>query len=64
MADWVWMQYGVVSGVRRGMHVLDGDGVEIIEGKDSFGGIVGHPIVTSGVCGIIIFCRVALFKLL
>jgi len=26
MADSIWMLFGVVSGVRRGMGVLDGDG--------------------------------------
>jgi len=27
MADWIWMPFGVVSGVGRGMGVLDG-GIE------------------------------------
>jgi len=26
MADWIWMPFGVVSGVGRGMGVLDGVG--------------------------------------
>jgi len=29
MADWVWMPFGVMSGISRGMGVLDG--VEIVE---------------------------------
>ena len=40
------MPFGVVSGVGRGMGVLDG--VEIIEGeKEVLGVNVGHPIVTN-----------------
>ena len=31
MADWIWMPFGVVSGVGRGMGVLDG--VVIVEEK-------------------------------
>jgi len=39
-ADWIWMLFGVVSGVGRKMDVLDG--VEIVEGKGSLGwGICG-----------------------
>jgi len=34
MADWIWMPFGVVSGVGRGMGVLDG--VDIVEGKGQF----------------------------
>jgi len=34
MADWIWMPFGVVSVVGRGMGVLDG--VMIIEGKGQF----------------------------
>jgi len=29
-ADWIWMPFGAVSGVGRGMGVLDG--MEIVEG--------------------------------
>ena len=39
------MPFGVVSGVGRGMDVLDW--VEIIDGKGSLGVNVGHPIVTN-----------------
>jgi len=34
MAEWIRMPFGVVSGVSRGMGVLDG--VVIIEGKEQF----------------------------
>jgi len=37
------MPFGIVSGVGRGMSVLDG--VVIIEGE---GAVLGHPIVTNG----------------
>ena len=40
------MPFGVVSGVGRGMTVLDG--VVIVEGKGSFGVNLGRPIVTNG----------------
>jgi len=41
------MPYGVVSGVGRGMSVLDG--VEIVEDEGAVIWInVGYPIVTSG----------------
>jgi len=46
MADWIRMPFGVVSGVGRGMGVLDG--VVIDEGKGQFGGEFGRPIVTNG----------------
>ena len=39
--------FGVVSGVGRGMGVLDFGG-DHRRGRDSFGVNVGHPIVTSG----------------
>ena len=35
-ADWIWMPFGVVSGVRLGMGVFDG--VVIVEGKGQFWG--------------------------
>ena len=42
------MPFGVVSGVSRGMGVLDG--VEIVQGKEAVLRVnVGHPIVTNGV---------------
>jgi len=47
MADWIWIQFGVVSGVGRGMGVLDGGG-DHRRGRGSFGVNVGHPIVTNG----------------
>jgi len=40
------MPLGMVSGVGRGMGVLDG--VVIVEGKGSLGVNLGHPIVTNG----------------
>jgi len=41
------MPFGVVSGVGRGMCVLDG--VEIVEGEGAVLGVnAGHPIVTDG----------------
>ena len=36
MADWIWMSFGVVSGVGRGIGVLGG--VVIVEGKGQFWG--------------------------
>jgi len=33
-ADWIWMPFGMVSGIGRGMGVLDG--VVIVEGKGQF----------------------------
>jgi len=35
-ADWIWMPFGVVSGVGRGMGVFDGSG-DRRTGRDSFG---------------------------
>ena len=35
-ADWIWMLFGVVSGVGQWMGVLDK--VEIVEGKGQFWG--------------------------
>jgi len=51
-ADFLWMQFGVMSGVGRGMGVLDG--VEIAEEEEAVLGVnVGCPIVTTGdFCGI------------
>jgi len=41
------VSFGVVSGVGRGIRVLDG--AEIVEGeRGSFGVNVGHSIVTDG----------------
>jgi len=46
----------VVSGVGRGMGVLNG--VEIVEGEGAVLGVnVGHLIVTSGDCGVVILSR-------
>jgi len=36
MAEWIWMPFKVVSGVGRGMGVLDG--VVIVEGEGQFWG--------------------------
>jgi len=41
--DWIWMPFGVVSGVGRGMGVLDGGG-DRQKGCGSFGVNVGHPL--------------------
>jgi len=41
------MPFGVVSGVGRGMGVLDGDGYRQ-KGRGRFRGERGRPIVTSG----------------
>jgi len=40
------MPFGVVSGIGRGMGVLDG--VMIVEGKGQFWGEFGGPIVANG----------------
>ena len=40
MADWIWMPFGVVSGVSRGIGVLDGSG-DRRRGRGSFGGKYG-----------------------
>jgi len=41
MADWIWMLFGVVSGVGQGMGVLDG--VEIVEWEEAVSGLhVGY----------------------
>ena len=45
-ADWIRMPFGVVSGVGRGMGVLDGGGDH--QRRDSFGVNLGRPIVTNG----------------
>ena len=44
-AHWVRIPFGVVSGVSRGMGVLDG--VVMLKGKGHFGVNLGRPIVTS-----------------
>jgi len=41
------MPFGILSGVGRGMGVLDGDGNRQM-GRGSFGMYMGRPIVTSG----------------
>ena len=47
MADWIRMPFGEVSGVGRGMGVLDGGGDR--EGKEAvFGVNFWRPIVTNG----------------
>jgi len=46
-ARWIWMPFGMVNGVGRGMGVLDG--VEIVEGEGAVLWInAEHPIVTNG----------------
>ena len=48
MADWIWMPFVVVSGVDRGIGVLNG-GRYRRRGRGSFGGKchVEYPIVTN-----------------
>jgi len=47
-ADWIWMPFGVVSGIGRWMGVLHG--VEIVEADGAVSGVnVGHPVVTKGI---------------
>ena len=49
MANWIWMPFGMVSGIGRGMSVLGRDGAEIVEGEGSVLKVnVGNPIVTNG----------------
>jgi len=45
MADWIWIPFGVVSGVSRGTGVLDGGG-DHQRGRRSFGGKCG-PCICS-----------------
>ena len=43
MADWIWVPFGMMSGVDLGIGVLDG--VEIIEGEGAvFEGNGGYPL--------------------
>jgi len=47
-ADYIRMLFGVVSGVGRGMRVLNG--VVIVEEEGAVLGVnVGHPVVTNGI---------------
>ena len=47
MADWIWMLFGIVSGVGRGWVYYMG--VVIIEREGAvFGVNLGHAIVTNG----------------
>jgi len=48
-ADWIWMPFGVVSGVGRGMGVLDGSGDRQME-RGSLGVNVGLALL----CGCVI----------
>jgi len=47
MADWIRMPFGVVSGVRLGMGVLDFGGDRRRDGA-VFGVNLRHPIITNG----------------
>ena len=48
MADWIWMPFGVVSGVDQGMDVLDG--VMLVKGEGAVLMVnVRCPIVASGI---------------
>jgi len=44
-AEWIWMPFGMVSGVGRGMGALDGGGYRQ---RGSLGLNLGRPIVTDG----------------
>ena len=46
-AEWIWLPFGIVSGVGRGMGVLDGDGYRRREGA-VLGLNLGRPVVTNG----------------
>jgi len=46
-AEWVHMPFGMVSGVDRGMDVLDRGGYRR-KGRGSFGVNLGRPNITSG----------------
>jgi len=62
MADWIWMPFGMVSGVGRGMGVLDG--VEIVVGKGAVLGVnVGHAVVINGNFAALLFSAVRLARL-
>jgi len=45
MADWIWVPFGVVSGLCGGMGALDG--VEIVKGK---GAVLGRPKCGASHC--------------
>jgi len=47
MADWIRIALGMVSGVGRGMGVLDGSGY-CQRGRGSFGVNLWRPFVTNG----------------
>jgi len=47
MADWIRMPFGVLTGIGRGMGVLNG--VVIVKGEGAILGVnLGHPIITNG----------------
>ena len=49
MADWIWMPFGVVSGVGLGMGVLDFSGDRRRETKGEVWGVnLWRPIITNG----------------
>ena len=55
-ADWIWMSFGVVSGVGRGMGVLDG--WRSSERKRQFWGMCGTSHCNQWrLCGIVILCH-------
>jgi len=47
-AEWILMPFGTVSGVGRGMGVLDG--VVIVEGEEAVSGELGASHLTNGLC--------------
>jgi len=46
--DWIWIPFGLVSGVGQEMGVLDGGG-DRRKGRAILGVNVWHPIVTNGI---------------
>jgi len=47
LSSWIWMLFGVVRGVSRGIGVLDFDSDRRMA-RGSFGVNLGCPIVTNG----------------
>ena len=56
-ADWIWVQFVVVSGISRGTGVLYGDG-DRRRKRDSFGGKCGESHCNQWeFCRVVILCR-------
>ena len=63
MGEWIRVPFGVMSGVGRGMGVLDG--AAIVEGKEHFGGEFGASHCNQwGLCCVVVRERRTLPKLL